>query len=238
MNNLLIPFARHESGRIVTAKEVERGSRSLCICLECGQDLIARQGDVLKWHFAHKGAGNVRGIGCGEGSIHRTAKEFLATKQGELLLLPKETKSGRKRVRISEGQEEVLISSTSRKVDVMLHCDGVKKGSDESVREIPTFQLAVEIHVTNLKDSEFVSDMVKADQRCIEIDIPKEEVGSRVDRGHSPKSCLTNMLLTAPRERIRWLSPPLPQCPTTDCPNTRLRDMNFCWPCILAKGTR
>jgi hypothetical protein len=41
-------------------------------CLGCGDRLIARQGSVRAWHYAHgAGAGTAN---CGESQLHRTAK--------------------------------------------------------------------------------------------------------------------------------------------------------------------
>lgn len=43
------------TGAMKDIDEVPRGLACGCVCPACGQPLIARHGDVLKWHFAHKG---------------------------------------------------------------------------------------------------------------------------------------------------------------------------------------
>lgn len=49
-----IPFGKRISdGRFVDATEVGNGASCGCLCPSCGMPLIARQGDVYAWHFAH-----------------------------------------------------------------------------------------------------------------------------------------------------------------------------------------
>lgn len=50
----LIPFGlREENGEFVDVADVPRGKRCRCICPSCKTPLIARQGNVKEWHFAH-----------------------------------------------------------------------------------------------------------------------------------------------------------------------------------------
>ena len=51
--SLLQSFAIAKDGRIVSVDEVERGQACGCTCPCCKRPLIARQGDVRGWHFAH-----------------------------------------------------------------------------------------------------------------------------------------------------------------------------------------
>lgn len=48
-------FARDGlSGRMVDVRDVPRGIACHCYCVSCGEPLIARHGDIVAWHFAHK----------------------------------------------------------------------------------------------------------------------------------------------------------------------------------------
>lgn len=50
-----LAFARDDvSGRMVDVRDVPRGSACHCSCVSCGEPLIARHGDIVAWHFAHK----------------------------------------------------------------------------------------------------------------------------------------------------------------------------------------
>ena len=51
----LIPFGlQRSSDRLVDVARVPRGSECGCICPSCSVPLVARQGDIKEWHFAHR----------------------------------------------------------------------------------------------------------------------------------------------------------------------------------------
>ena len=56
MNNLnLIPFGLHvPSASLTDVGSVEKGVQCDCICPSCKTPLIARQGEIKEWHFAHQ----------------------------------------------------------------------------------------------------------------------------------------------------------------------------------------
>lgn len=52
---VLIPYAKQvSSGKFVTPDEVENGENCGCICPACDAQMVAKQGNVNVWHFAHK----------------------------------------------------------------------------------------------------------------------------------------------------------------------------------------
>jgi len=52
--DLKVPFARRRAdGAVVGVADVPRGLAANCDCLSCRRPLIARQGEVNAWHFAH-----------------------------------------------------------------------------------------------------------------------------------------------------------------------------------------
>jgi len=54
-----LAFARDDvTGRIVDVRDVPRGLACNCTCISCGEQLVARQGEVVAWHFAHKANSN------------------------------------------------------------------------------------------------------------------------------------------------------------------------------------
>lgn len=57
---LMIPFAiEYSSGELVEVGQVKSGRGCGCVCPSCGQSVIARQGDVNQWHFAHDNKGKI-----------------------------------------------------------------------------------------------------------------------------------------------------------------------------------
>jgi len=73
--NLLQTFGLSAEGRLVSVEEVNRGKACECCCPGCGEVLIARQGEVRAWHFAH--ANDRDCAGAAEGALHRAAKQLI-----------------------------------------------------------------------------------------------------------------------------------------------------------------
>ncbi len=81
--SLLQSFAMDKDGRIRSVEEVARGLSCECVCPTCGDKVIARQGEVREWHFAH-----VSGADCenaAEGALHRAAKQLLLESGGMII---------------------------------------------------------------------------------------------------------------------------------------------------------
>lgn len=52
-DNIQIWFAKNSNDKIVTIDEVDKTREDTYYCPICGSKLIARQGDIMSWHFAH-----------------------------------------------------------------------------------------------------------------------------------------------------------------------------------------
>lgn len=54
----LVPFGFHSDTReLLDVHEVPKGKGCACTCPSCGMPLVARQGSVREWHFAHQSRG-------------------------------------------------------------------------------------------------------------------------------------------------------------------------------------
>lgn len=84
---ILQSFAINEQDELVSVRDVIRGKACECACPACGEILIARQGEVRAWHFAHE-SGNECGGGA-ESALHLAAKQAVAT-ASQLLVPPLE----------------------------------------------------------------------------------------------------------------------------------------------------
>lgn len=75
-DNTLQAFAYNKEGQLVSIRDVQRGQDCLCICPACGEHLVAKQGEVRAWHFAHKHGNECEN--AGESSLHLACKEVVA----------------------------------------------------------------------------------------------------------------------------------------------------------------
>ena len=78
--SLLQSFAMDKTGRIRSIDEVNRGLACECVCPCCEEPVLARQGDVREWHFAH--ASGAECDGGAEGALHAAAKQVLLESGG------------------------------------------------------------------------------------------------------------------------------------------------------------
>ena len=229
----IIPFGINRRGQLVTPTEVRRGLACACKCPSCKDNLIARQGEKVTWHFAHQsydGGGDGHRYGCAEGVIHKAACEYLATATGRWLKLPTTKPTGPAALRIAGAQQEVRVPGTSKRVDVMITSDAVKRLADPGPGQPFRMQLAVEIYVTNPKDEEFAAEMAKVKQHCIEIHIPPDHVWQRVHKGATWTGAMRGLLLQSINGlRSWWIYPPLPTCQT--CGADVLKGQLHCWGC-------
>lgn len=61
------------SGEYIHVKDSANGKNCQCLCPACKTPLIAKQGEILSWHFAHTNSNNVTSA-CGESDLHLNAK--------------------------------------------------------------------------------------------------------------------------------------------------------------------
>jgi competence protein CoiA len=78
--SLLQSFAMDKEGRIRSVDEVARGLACDCRCPCCGESVIARQGEIREWHFAHS-SGSLCDGGA-EGALHLAAKQLVMESKG------------------------------------------------------------------------------------------------------------------------------------------------------------
>ena len=75
---LKVPYGDRR-GELVHASQVRRGLACGCVCVGCGDRLVARRGPKIRPHFAHRSSDRF----CdGEALLHRLAKRLLAERIG------------------------------------------------------------------------------------------------------------------------------------------------------------
>lgn len=118
------PFGLKER-TIVKVEDVSRGLECGCVCPNCGDRLIARQGDEKVWHFAHE---NEECSGAVEAAVHMIALQHLLgvksiTIPEFVFLLPgKDWVEPVRRVNVRSAKSITLIEGA--RDDVELNCAG------------------------------------------------------------------------------------------------------------------
>jgi hypothetical protein len=70
-----IVFALDAHGKLVSILDVARGEKCGCVCPACGEKVVAKQGEIMAWHFAHAAAHSCEY--AGQSTLHLVAKEVL-----------------------------------------------------------------------------------------------------------------------------------------------------------------
>ncbi|MCR9532989.1 competence protein CoiA family protein [Vibrio alginolyticus] len=154
-------------------RSVVNGLRCDCVCPDCLQPLVANQGNVKRWHFAHASNSSC----SGESVIHRLAKQVIinAARSRKALLISsdggavyesdkdgivhsKEWYAPERQYQIDKAKEEVKLGSQI--VDVLCHDS---KGN----------ALAVEIFYTHKKSDVDIEKFAKNPVEAIEINVSR-----------------------------------------------------------------
>lgn len=91
-------FALDAKDNPVSVDQVPRGLACNCTCRGCGTPLIAKQGEVRSWSFAHKA--NADCSGAAETALHKAAKQVLL--EAHALMVPAITLH--RSVRLDDGR--------------------------------------------------------------------------------------------------------------------------------------
>ena len=173
-----IPFGWHaQSQRMVRPDQVARGQACECTCIACETHLIARQGAIREWHFAHGSDTNCDH--AAEAAIHRLAKQ-LVVDRGEIFVPAREmTRTIHGKNRVWEESLSVSVQSTG------LHpiAEPVSEKSigrpgivGESFRpdvigDLDGLPIAIEIHNTHAVDDNKLAWLKEHRYSLLEIDV-------------------------------------------------------------------
>ncbi len=166
--SLLQSFAMDKHGRIRSVDEVTRGLACECVCPNCGDAVIARQGEVREWHFAH--AGDSHCEGGTESALHLAAKQLLLESGG--LSVPEIQVT--KEVRLPDGRSgEGKAYRPERWIDFQTVEAEKALGAirPDIVAVVGNSMLFVEIAVTHFVDTEKRAILAELRVPTIEIDL-------------------------------------------------------------------
>ena len=144
-------FALNVAGEIVSVADVKRGLACSCSCYICGSRLVACQGTVREWYFAHEAKSNCTG-GL-ETLLHKAAKQVLL--QARDVMLPEVVASCV--LRLPDGRHG---GATARREAWLQHYEDPRPEVDfgnvqpDVVIETDLGPIWIEIAVTNPVNSE------------------------------------------------------------------------------------
>jgi hypothetical protein len=188
-SDLLLPFGQDLSGRLVHASTVPRGLACGCICPQCAAPLQARQGDVLRHHFAH--AADARCSGALETALHKLAKQIIV-ETGRVWVpelaagYPTQWTGEEFRVQLRVCKQGWIVGSATAEVTM----GDIRP---DVVVQAASMPLAVEIFVAHEVDGEKRAKIRSADLSTIEIDL------SGYPRSFDPEELRYFVLREAPR---------------------------------------
>ena len=172
-------------GERADIKDVANGLRCRCLCYQCGQPVLAKQGSKVRWYFAHHAPTNCRPTP--ESELHFFAKTLLAEKLWLWIPAVQAMAAGRTKP-ISDRQQyrfsavKVEKADGNVRPDLLLITDGGKV-------------LHIEIYVRHRVDPTKLEKLRGRGISSVEIDLSKLDWDNRGAWDDS-------ILETAPRE---WL---------------------------------
>lgn len=170
MNNhsLLQSFALNKSGVIKSIGDVPRGLACECYCPVCGEEVIARQGEVREWHFAHESGSDCEG--AAESALHLAAKQIIMEQEG--MMVPELMAT--QEVKLSDGRQstktivrpEIWIDFLSIELEKT-----ISKIRPDVVVQVGDTMMFIEIAVTHFVDEQKSNVIEKMGVPTVEINL-------------------------------------------------------------------
>ena len=184
-----------KDGRMHTPAEVPSGLACACVCIDCGTPLVAKKGEINRWHFAHYLVETRPS--CAESAIHAAAKQILLDQNWLDLPLKRITVSGD--TMSGKVLEETKVLSAERIVrfdrsGAEVWLDGIRP---DIVGYRGERQLLVEMYFRHQVDQDKRDKLSRIKLPAIEIDLSDldgaagfDAVAARVLHGTGHKSWL------------------------------------------------
>ncbi|EJG2157337.1 competence protein CoiA family protein [Vibrio parahaemolyticus] len=162
-----------EDGKYKHIRSVDNGLKCDCVCPDCQQPLVANQGNVKRWHFAHASNGECKG----ESVIHRLAKQVIVNAAQSGLPLYISSNGGT----VYESDKDGVFHSKSwyeaeRQYHIQQAEAEAKLGSqivDVLCHDKAGNSIVVEIFYTHKKSDVDIEKFAKNSVEAIEIDVSK-----------------------------------------------------------------
>ncbi|MBG0757714.1 competence protein CoiA family protein [Vibrio cidicii] len=171
MSVVKLGWGLSKDGKYKHIRSVDNGLKCDCLCPDCQQPLVANQGNVKRWHFAHASNSSC----SGESVIHRLAKQVIVNAAHSGLPLHISSNGGT----VYEQDKDGIVHSKSwyapeRQYYIRQAKEEVKLGSqivDVLCQDKAGNALAVEIFYTHKKSDVDIEKFAKNSVESIEIDV-------------------------------------------------------------------
>jgi competence protein CoiA len=168
MKSLLQSFALDKNGQMRSVDEVARGLACDCTCPHCGEPVIARQGDIREWHFAH--ASGTECDQAAESALHFAAKQLLLETGGitlpEAIIHSNVTLPDGRTGHGSAGRPPVWIDFDA--VEAEKKIGNIRPDIYATIG--PTIML-IEVAVTHFADEQKRRELIALKAPAVEIDL-------------------------------------------------------------------
>ncbi|WP_341852596.1 competence protein CoiA family protein [Vibrio vulnificus] len=173
MSVVKLGWGLSKDGKYKHIRSVDNGLKCDCVCPDCLQPLVANQGSVKRWHFAHASNSSC----SGESVIHRLAKQVIVNAAQSGLPLYISSNGGT----VYEQDKDGIVHSKSwyapeRQYHIQQSEAEAKLGSqiaDVLCHNKAGNALAVEIFYTHKKSDVDNEKFAKNSVEAIEIDVSK-----------------------------------------------------------------
>lgn len=168
--SLLQSFAMDKNGRIRSIDEVNRGLACECVCPYCEEPVLARQGDVREWHFAH--ASGSECDGGAEGALHAAAKQLLLESGGMAIPERRVTASAS----LPDGRHAAAEAARPETWIDFATIEAERKIGElrpDIIATVGTEVIFIEVAVTHFIDREKATKIESLGFPTLEIDIAK-----------------------------------------------------------------
>lgn len=194
-HTMLQVFALDNHGVVRHVDEVKRGLACECRCPVCNGPVMAKQGDIKGWHFAHTSGADCQH--AGETALHLATKQLLIDEQG--LMVPETMISAS--YQLPDGRKgEASITRPEIWLDFIDVKSEVNFGSvkPDIVGYLSDTILFIEIAVSHFVDNGKASKLETAGVATLEIDLSRL-IGDDMNWGTLREAILESV------DHKRWL---------------------------------
>ena len=178
---LRIPWSRNQLGQPQKAgdPDLPRGLACNCHCPNCEDQLIHRNGSIMRGHFAHYNKQPTQT--CFESSIHLAYKYAFVEAAGKTFTLPTTPEPSAMGTEPWRMNPQITVANVQIEAPILLP-DGKRRVADVLLTCEDGRRIAVEVAVTNSKEPEYASQMESVGILAIEhlatVTNPNQEIPS------------------------------------------------------------